>query len=194
MIFATRTTVLIGFAFFAVAASAEDWPGWRGPRGDGSSIEANVPTKWDGTAGTNVAWKTKIPGSGYSSPIVSKDSIFLTACNEETQSRLLHCIDRATGKLRWTQEVIQAPLEGMHKLNSYASGTPAADGKKVFVTFFQTESTSKERGEPGEMVVACYDYQGNQNWLVKVGAFSSIHGLLHESCALQKHGDCERRS
>ena len=50
-----------------------------------------------------------------------------------------------------------APLEGMHKLNSHASGTPAADGKHVFVTFFETDATSQERGEPGEMVVDQFD-------------------------------------
>jgi hypothetical protein len=90
---------------------------------------------------------------------------------------MLHCLDRISGKIRWTRSVVEAPLEGMHKLNSHASGTPTADGKNVFVTFFQTDDTSGERGMPGEMVVASYDYDGNQNWLVTAGAFSSVHGF-----------------
>jgi outer membrane protein assembly factor BamB len=65
----------------------------------------------------------------------------------------------------------------MHKLNSRASGTPAADGENVFVTFFRTDDDSSQRGEPGVMIVASYDYRGNQNWLTKVGAFSSVHGF-----------------
>ena len=166
-------------------ASAEDWPAWRGPRGDGTSSESNVPTLWDGTTGKNIDWKAPIPGTGYSSPIVIGDAIFVTACDEESQSRMLHRIDRKNGKVLWSQNVIQAPLEGMHKLNSYASGTPVADRSNVFVTFFQTDATNQKRGEPGKMIVASYDYDGNKQWIKDVGAFSSVHGyctspVLHD--------------
>lgn len=172
-----------------ISVWAEDWPGWRGPRGDGTSGETKVPTQWDGATGKNIVWKTRIPGSGYSSPIVTGDSVFVTSCDEERQTRLLHRLDRETGRLTWSRDVIHAPLEGMHKLNSRASGTPVTDGRHVFVTFFQTESTSEERGDPGEMVVASYDFDGNQNWSVTVGAFSSIHGyctspVLHKNLLL----------
>jgi outer membrane protein assembly factor BamB len=168
---------------------AEDWPGWRGPRGDGTSAEVHVPTAWDGSSGQNIQWKTPIPGSGYSSPVISGDVIFVTACDESSQMRVLHCIARDNGQIRWTRSVVEAPLEGMHKLNSYASGTPVADGSDIFVTFFQTADTSQERGKPGAMVVASYDYEGNQNWLVTAGAFSSIHGfctspVLHRNLVL----------
>lgn len=159
------------------AAEAEDWPGWRGPRGDGTSIETKVPTHWNGPSGENIDWQTDLPGSGYSSPIVTGDAIFVTSCDQQNRLRNLHCLDRASGKIRWTREVLQAPLEGIHKLNSYASGTPAADGEHVFVTFFRTADTSGERGRPGEMVVACYDYDGDQQWIVTVGEFASIHGF-----------------
>ncbi|MGI9471316.1 MAG: PQQ-binding-like beta-propeller repeat protein [Rubripirellula sp.] len=157
-------------------ASAEDWPAWRGPRGDGTSSAQRVPTEWDGITGKNIRWKTAIPGSGYSSPVVTGDRIFLTACDAEKQARMLHCLDRDSGVIRWTRQVLASPLEGMHKLNSYASGTPTADGDSVFVTFFRTDATNGERGEPGEMVVAAYDYDGEQKWIESVGAFSSIHG------------------
>jgi outer membrane protein assembly factor BamB len=167
---------LVALVFVVGVARAEDWPQWRGPRGDGTSVESSVPTVWDGDSGQNILWKTPIIGSGYSSPVVSGDSIFLTACDTTTTQRLLHCLDRQTGAIQWTREVIKAPLEGMHKLNSHASGTPIADGENVYVTFFQIEDHSGERGEPGEMVVSCYDFHGNQKWRVTVGAFSSIHG------------------
>jgi len=158
-------------------AGAEDWPGWRGPRGDGSSAETNVPTRWDGPSDRNVRWKTAIRGSGYSSPIVSGDAIFVTACDEKNRQRLLHCLNRDDGTVRWSRSVIEAPLEGMHKLNSYASGTPVTDGEHVFVSFFRTSDNSGQRGKPGEMVVASFDYNGDQDWLVNAGAFSSIHGF-----------------
>ena len=183
-----RTVVgLVGHLFFtpflaaclfsiAMECIAEDWPSWRGPRGDGSSLETEIATVWDGKTGKGVAWKTRIPGSGYSSPIVVDKRIFVTACLKQQNMRVLYCLAEKTGQLIWSKEVIEAPLEGMHKLNSHASGTPASDGKSVFVTFFATKSTEQNRGDPGEMVVASYDFQGNQNWLVRVGAFSSIHG------------------
>lgn len=156
--------------------NAEDWPGWRGLRGDGTSVDSNVPTEWNGKTGKNVRWKTVVPGMGYSSPIIHGEHVFLTSCDQDKQTRLLHCLDRKSGEINWSKEVVQSPLEGMHKLNSHASGTPATDGSLVFVTFFRTDATSGQRGEPGEMLVAAFDYEGNQKWLVSVGAFSSIHG------------------
>jgi outer membrane protein assembly factor BamB len=184
-----RSCVCCLLIFVCSPAWSEDWPGWRGPRGDGSSAELNVPTRWDGPSGQNIAWKTKIPGSGYSSPIISAGRIFLTACDEQEQTRLLHCLDRESGEIIWTKTVLTAPLEGMHKLNSYASGTPAADGERVFVSFLHTETSNQENGEPGELVVACYDFHGNEQWQVNVGAFASIHGfctspVLHKNLVI----------
>src|SRR5262245_36213639 len=66
-------------------ARAGDWPGWRGPRGDGISDEKGVPVKW---GADDIAWKTPIPGKGHSSPIVSGDRVFLTTCVEEDARRL----------------------------------------------------------------------------------------------------------
>jgi len=39
------------------AAGAENWPAWRGPRGDGSSLEKNLPDRWNGPRGENIVWK-----------------------------------------------------------------------------------------------------------------------------------------
>ena len=72
---------------FCSRSSAENWPGWRGLRGDGTSAELNVPTEWDGKSGENIRWKTAVPGSGYSSPIIHGDRIFLTSCDETEQTR-----------------------------------------------------------------------------------------------------------
>ena len=97
-----RFTLLLAIAgATSQAADGEDWPAWRGPRGDGSSHETNVPTQWDGVSGKNIIWKTAIPGRGYSSPIVSRDVVFVTACDEERQTRVLHCLNRNAGELRW---------------------------------------------------------------------------------------------
>ncbi|MGE0608659.1 MAG: PQQ-binding-like beta-propeller repeat protein [Pirellulales bacterium] len=157
-------------SFLAASVSAEDWPGWRGPRGDGGSQEEHIPTTWDGTTGNNIAWKVEIPGSGHGSPIVWQDRIFLATCLEDSEDRALLCLDRASGQPLWQQTVVHAPLEKKHRLNSFASGTPATDGKLVYVTFL----------DQGEMAVAAYDFSGEQRWLVRPGKFSSIHG--YSSC------------
>ena len=40
------------------AGSAADWPQWRGPAGQGISMEKNLPTEWSTTK--NIKWKTPI--------------------------------------------------------------------------------------------------------------------------------------
>ena len=57
--------------FLLNPAGAENWPGWRGPRGDGTSVEQDVPIHWD--AESNIVWKTTVPGKGHASPIVWGD-------------------------------------------------------------------------------------------------------------------------
>lgn len=73
-------------ALFLVACAlpvlAENWPGWRGPRGDGTSSEKNVPVKWSGTE--NVLWKTPLAG-GHASPIVWGERIFIVGAVAETE-------------------------------------------------------------------------------------------------------------
>src|ERR1700761_2556185 len=76
---------------------AEDWPQWRGPRLDGTSLENKIPSHWSATE--NIKWKTAIPGKGFSSPIVWGDRIFVTTCLEDKQERMLLCLDRQTGKI-----------------------------------------------------------------------------------------------
>src|SRR5437762_2586887 len=90
----TLTMALIGWE-----ARAEDWPGWRGPRGDGTSTEKGLPLRWGATE--NVRWNAPVPGVGHSSPVVSGDRVFLTSCREEKQERLLLCYDRRDGRLLW---------------------------------------------------------------------------------------------
>ena len=167
-------------------AAETNWPMWRGPQGDGSSTETNIPTKWNGKTGENIAWKVEIPGSGHSSPIVWGDRVFVVSClggpddkmpDQKTRhDRVLISLDRKTGSTIWQQTVLEVPLENKHGLNSFASGTPATDGKLVYVTFLAMDGSLEPRRSPGEMIVAAYDFDGNQKWLVKPGRFASVHG------------------
>lgn len=145
--------------------SAENWPWWRGPRLDGTSLETNVPIHWSGTS--NVVWKTELPGSGHASPIVHGDRIFTVSAAPETQDRLLLCLDRKSGGLLWNRTVLAAPFEKKHALNSFASSTPATDGERVYVAFLDRD----------RMFVAAYSFHGDQLWVAYPGPFSSMHGF-----------------
>lgn len=158
---------LILFTATAHVARAENWPGWRGPRGDGSSLEKNPPTHW--SREQNIVWRTEVPGEGHSSPIVWNDKLFLTAAVRDTQERQLVCFDRQTGKVAWKQTVVRAPLEAKNNENSYASATPVTDGEKVYVTFL----------DGYEVVVAAYDFSGKQVWSARPGTFKSQWGFSH---------------
>ncbi|OYV81428.1 MAG: serine/threonine protein kinase, partial [Planctomycetia bacterium 21-64-5] len=168
------TAMGIATLLFAAVARAENWPGWRGPRGDGSSNEEHVPTAWDGATSDNLAWKAAVPGTGHASPVVWGDQIFLASCLESEADRLLICLDRRNGQMLWQRSVLKSPLEKKHHLNSYASSTPVTDGKQVYVSFLEGSQTGEAKG--ARMTVAAYDFDGNRRWLVHPGPFSSVHG------------------
>ena len=155
-------------------AQTQNWPSWRGPDQDGTSKEINLPTKWDSV--TNVMWKAKVPGIGYASPIIWEDRLFTFTALPETQERILLCYDCNTGKLLWQKTVLTAPLEGKHKDNSYASGTPATDGTLVYVSFLDGE----------DVVVDAYDFSGNRVWTQRPGIFYSGWGY---SCSPRLYKD-----
>jgi outer membrane protein assembly factor BamB len=154
-------------------ALAEPWPGWRGPRSDGTCLESNITANWDPT---NAVWSAEIPGQGHSSPSVWNDRLCLTTALPATQDRILLCLDRASGKILWQQTVVQGPLEKIHKENSYASSTPATDGERVYATFRVGD----------DIVVAAHDLaSGKQLWQVKPGSHAGEWGFNNEPVLYQ---------
>jgi outer membrane protein assembly factor BamB len=76
----------LGFALAWVPfVAAEEWPQFRGPNGSAISSTTQLPQKWN--ADTNVAWKAKLPGYGWSSPIVWGDKVFVTTAFSEKQRK-----------------------------------------------------------------------------------------------------------
>ena len=159
-----RFVLLIVTSVFFSATHAQNWPCWRGPNGDGTSSEINLPVKWDSI--TNVLWKSKVPGTGHSSPIIWEDKLFTLTAFTVTNEKALLCYDIKNGDLLWQKTIVNSPLEGKHNDNSYASGTPATDGKLVYVSVLDKD----------DVVVAAYDFSGNQIWIQRPGKFSSPHG------------------
>ena len=160
----TLTSLFVILTFSLSLANAQNWPGWRGPNGDGSSSESMIPVKWDSV--TNVVWKTTIPGKGYASPIIWGDRLFTATAIPETGERLLVCFDTKNGDLLWKSTVLKTSAEVKHDDNSFASGTPATDGSSIFVSFLDGDS----------VVVAAYDFSGKQIWLKRPGTFDCVQG------------------
>jgi outer membrane protein assembly factor BamB len=149
-----------------LTASAENWPQFRGPRGDGTSTEKNLPTRWSPTE--NVAWKTAIPGEGHSSPIVWDESVFLTTALPNGD-RLLLRLNAHSGKLVWKSVIAHSERESMHRENSSASSTPVTDGTHIFTSF-----------QVGDRVdMRAYDFDGKLRWSKQPLKFSGEHGYSY---------------
>ena len=158
---------IILFSLFTIIFSfsqAQNWPCWRGPNGDGTSSETNLPVEW--SAVKNVLWKSEVPGKGYSSPIIWEDKLFTLTALMDTQEKVLLCYNTKNGELLWQKTVVKSPFEDKHNDNSYASGTPATDGKLVYVSLLDGD----------DVVVAAYDFSGEKIWEQRPGTFSSPHG------------------
>jgi len=69
--------------------SAGPWPQFRGPDGLGVSNEPNLPAVWSNT-GDNIRWKTKIPGRGNSSPVVSNNRVIVTTAYKSPKAGISH--------------------------------------------------------------------------------------------------------
>jgi outer membrane protein assembly factor BamB len=141
------TSVLFGAAWMA-GASAGEWPGFRGPHGDGVA-ENERPPIWFNES-SNVLWKTELP-AGLSSPVVWKGRVFLTAAKPEDKKLITICLDAKTGKQQWENSFAVEKLEPVHKANSHATSTPVTDGKALYVYF-------------GSFGLVAYDLGGNELW------------------------------
>ena len=153
---------VIAILVLTTHASAENWPRFRGPGGAGISHEKGLPVKW---RAEDYAWKTPLPGRGHSSACIWGDHVFVTSSLDGGRKRLVFGLDAATGKVRWTDEIALKTLE-KHSLNSYASATPASDGRRVYVLLVSNE----------QMLVLAYDFAGRRVWQRDLGTFFNQHG------------------
>ncbi len=140
--------------FLCLALHAADWPQWRGPSADGISGETGVPTEW--AAGRNVLWKAPLNGLGTSTPIVSRDRIFLTAqigdgpfeqrgrdFDNASKARktgqrkavqfVVQAFARSTGKQLWEYAFdAEGDLPAVHMKHNLASPSCVTDGELVY--------------------------------------------------------------
>ncbi|MCA9143912.1 MAG: PQQ-binding-like beta-propeller repeat protein [Planctomycetales bacterium] len=146
----------------AESASGEDWPGFRGPAGNGITTGEAPPTTWD--ASENVKWKAPLPRPANGSPIVSNGRVFVTSAQDDDgHKRSLYCFDRTDGKQLWVHTVDFAKTMPTHKTNPYCGSTPAANGKVVVVWHASAG-------------LVCLDFDGKEVWSRDLGEFEHIWG------------------
>jgi outer membrane protein assembly factor BamB len=188
-----RVRDLIGivcyWAMIVSVAQAQNWPQFRGPRGDGIATEATHPEKW--SADEHLAWKTPIPGVGWSQPIVWGDKVFVTTAVAENQKRpkpgdwspgegvnifsaffgtkrsppdaeyrwRLLALDSSTGKIVWEQTA----YTGKPKTPIHPNNSFATE----------TPATDGERiiASFGPHGVYCYDLAGKLLWSKDLGSY-----------------------
>jgi outer membrane protein assembly factor BamB len=157
------------------AQTSAHWPQWRGPFFNGMA-RGDAPSVWSDT--TNIKWKTEIPGRGHSTPAIWGDRIFVTtavptgkpaaetpateqpqggqrrAAGPPVEHRFdVLALDRKTGKILWQRTArVATPHEGYHRAyGSFASNSPATDGRFVYASF-------------GSRGIYCYDFNGKLIW------------------------------
>ena len=154
-------TPLLAFLLVTATASADNWPGWRGPTGLGHSAQKDPPLTWGPTE--NVRWKAPLPDTGNASPVVWGDRIFLTQATHQGTKRGVLCIDRTTGKEKWATYIDFAGKEPTHGTNPYGSATCVTDGERVIASL-------------GSAGLLCLDFAGKELWKKDLGEFIHIWG------------------
>lgn len=151
-----NTIALLLLAFSHV--SAEEWPEWRGPNGQGISSAKGLPETWSETSG--VVWKAELPGRGHSTPVLTGNQLWLTtalekaATPDQVKARLatntgdqpltvldsvslrVLCVDSISGKVLHDMEVLNVKNpQWAHQLNSYASPSPILENGRLYAHF-----------------------------------------------------------
>jgi outer membrane protein assembly factor BamB len=159
-------------------SSQGSWPSFRGTEAAGVGDGQKLPDAWNVERGENILWKTDIPGLAHSSPVVWGDTVFvatavssakdasfrpgLYGAGDPSEDRSRHqwkiiAINKKTGAILWDRTAVDAvPIDKRHIKSTYASATPATDGRVVVASF-------------GSQGVFAYDVHGNFRWKVDYG-------------------------
>ena len=140
-------------------AASDEWSQFRGPNGTGVSDSTGLPTEFGPTK--NVVWKTELL-PGHSSPVLTKDRIFVTAHNKD--KLYVICLDRQTGKILWQREAPRTRSGRLQNVNGPASPSPVTDGSNVYV-FFQ------------DFGMISFDGAGKERWKLQLGPFNMFYGF-----------------
>ena len=143
--------LIFTIAIFVSGAMAGDWPGFRGPMGNGISDEVGLPVALNPKK--HIDWRMDLPGRGLSSPLVVGDRVFITASGG-TREDILHilCLNATDGSVIWQRRFWAMGSTMCHKKTSIAAPTPVTDGRFLFALFSSND-------------LFCLDLDGNLLWL-----------------------------
>lgn len=168
-------------------AFAGDWPGWRGPNHDGVADPDQTPPV-EFAEDLNCLWSAPIPGRGHGSATVVGDRVFIAAADDEAQIQSVLCLNRKTGEQLWKTDVHKGGWpDKANKKGSQASGSPACDGERVYINFWNA----------GSIHTTCLSIDGAQLWQTKItdyvihqhyGASPALHEGLVIASADNKGG------
>jgi outer membrane protein assembly factor BamB len=149
---------------------------FRGPFSQGIVYSKNIPVDWDGPTGKNILWKTPVPKSGFNSPVIWNDKIFLSGADE--QMREVYCFDRLSGKLLWSRPVtniVGSPASPPRVTDDtgLAAPTLTVDFNGVYAIF-----------GTGDLIA--FDHEGNRLWARNLGVPDNHYG---HSSSLQTWDD-----
>jgi outer membrane protein assembly factor BamB len=176
----------LGVPASARQSSGGNWPRFRGPDASGRADTVKLPDAWSGVDGTGILWTREIPGLAHSSPIVWGDRLFVTTAissvagatfkpglygegtaSEDRSSHrfVVMAIDRMSGRVLWERTAFEGePRDKRHIKSTYASATPATDGRVVVALFgsqglygFDVNGTLLWKRDLGRMDVGAYD-------------------------------------
>ena len=150
-------------AAFSQSGLAQEWTRFRGPNGSGISQAKSIPTRW---TAADYQWQVSLPGSGYSSPVIWGDRLFLTLADDNSDTRSLICIDTSNGKIHWKHGFADAAYT-IHQLNSRVSATPALDAQRLYVLW----------GTDQELIAQALTHDGKLVWTQSLGPYKSLHGI-----------------
>jgi hypothetical protein len=108
----------------------EDWPSWRGPRGDGSWEAPKLPDKWP-AEGLKTVWK-KTLGGGYAGITVVKGNVYTMDYDAQAKEERVLCLNGDSGEIRWSHKY-SVDYASQKDLTGYGNGPRVAptfhDGK-----------------------------------------------------------------
>ncbi|MCG6185795.1 outer membrane protein assembly factor BamB family protein [Maribellus maritimus] len=122
------------FCVVSFAQNPNSWTHFRGSNMDGHAQVTKAPLHWSDS--TNVVWKVPVKGTGWSSPVVFGNQIWLTSATEDGKEFYTFCFDLNSGKLLDEKTIFSCvEPQRIHSTNSYATPTPCIEDDFVYVHY-----------------------------------------------------------
>lgn len=127
--FGIYTGVVFVFAT-SMAVLASDWPQWRGPQRNGISPETGLLQAWP-KEGPTLVWKVTGIGSGYSTPAVVGDRLYLLG-NEGLENEFVQALAVKDGERTWRTRLGKVGNPKQNPNFPAARSTPTVEGEFLY--------------------------------------------------------------